>query len=685
MGREAGCLPVAISAPWLQKALEAGSPAQAVAVKSHLRALRTTEHRHGLVDLLLQLALGLQEHQDLAIVHFQHHASDLAGQFRLQPVDGREQLLAEHLFLHRPGHGSQLLGVDARAGGHTSVHRSLGHGGHALSRRHGGHHWAHHAHHVHHLRWHHATGGEAWSHHAHASLSHHALHLHGHPHGALLLHRVHHSAGEAAAAVAPTTELSVVHVAHAVLATFAHALAILAAHAATHATSHASHASHAAATTLHATHGGHVVSSCARHVALTQALLPSILLLGESDEQWLSLDHLQVHLGDGLRGLVRGAEAHKTKALAFALVVRHDSMGGDVAEWRKHGFEGVVGLVLIEILDVQIDSHSTSRLGGGLGLHLASSLGLAHGPSDEHELVGFVLILLLLSLLFLSAHVLAVEGFHGLGCALRGLEVHEAELSAELVLHDDMGSDGTELAEHGLELVLVEPLGQVLGIDVGEDGCRVPLVALQEALNFDCLLADLHAIDTLDGLLGGFLGLVVHEAIASRLTVDVAGHLAGEDVSKQAEGVVEGLVVDVAVQVLHEDVAHAALTEAGVALAPHDAAGPALDAGVVQSVQGALGVGDAVEVHVPIAKGLSRNTVAADSDGPHRAHGVEDLVKHRLCHVRHQVADVEGGKLRDSTGGSHLVEFFEEKVSSFSGFWGGICDFSTATTATVQE
>mmetsp|Transcript_12032 Transcript_12032/g.26218 ORF Transcript_12032/g.26218 Transcript_12032/m.26218 type:complete len:566 (+) Transcript_12032:483-2180(+) len=484
--------------------------------------------------------------------------------------------------------------------------------------------------------------------------------------------------------------LTLGHTAHAAHATLAahHLLVAHLAHAAAHlATAHLALAALAAALHALATHGAATHAASTRLVPLAEALLTGLLLLREADVQRLALHNLQVHLGHSLGGLVGGGEADETEALTLVLLVLHGHTGGDGAEGLKESLQTLVVRGLVQVLHVEVHALVADGGAGGLvGLHphLPGALGFGLGATHVEEVGLGLRVLLGLLLLLLGALVLAIELCDGLRRRLGLLVVHEGEPAAVLVLQQGRGGDLAEGPEHLVHLGLVHVVGQVLGVDVGEGG-GVALIALQEVLNLHGLVADLHAVHALDGLLRSLLGLVVHEAIASRLTVDVAGHLAGEDVSKQAEGVVEGLVVDVAVQVLHEDVAHAALTEAGVALAPHDAAGPALDAGVVQSVQGALGVGDAVEVHVPIAKGLSRNTVAADSDGPHRAHGVEDLVKHRLCHVRHQVADVEGGKLRDSTGGSHLVEFFEEKVSSFSGFWGGICDFSTATTATVQE
>ena len=54
----------------------------------------------------------------------------------------------------------------------------------------------------------------------------------------------------------------------------------------------------------------------------------------------------------------------------------------------------------------------------------------------------------------------------------------------------------------------------------------------------------------LDGLLRGVLALVVHEAVTLGLASRVKRHLAGQDVAKRREGIVQRLVVDVLVQVL---------------------------------------------------------------------------------------------------------------------------------------
>jgi hypothetical protein len=58
--------------------------------------------------------------------------------------------------------------------------------------------------------------------------------------------------------------------------------------------------------------------------------------------------------------------------------------------------------------------------------------------------------------------------------------------------------------------------------------------------------------------------------------------------AKNAEGVMQSLVVNGGVQTLHKDVAGRIFPSLGVALTPHDPAWFALDAHVVQHFQGSL-------------------------------------------------------------------------------------------------
>mmetsp|Transcript_83792 Transcript_83792/g.179556 ORF Transcript_83792/g.179556 Transcript_83792/m.179556 type:complete len:225 (-) Transcript_83792:208-882(-) len=217
-----------------------------------------------------------------------------------------------------------------------------------------------------------------------------------------------------------------------------------------------------------------------------------------------------------------------------------------------------------------------------------------------------VLLTILLCLLDLigRAHLLHVQVLHSLQSVLILLEVDKGEGPALVVLARGQRVDATENSEHLLDLVLVPGIRKILHIKVGvvRNGRWLTLILLQELSHLHSLLPDLHAIDTLDGLLSRLLRLVMHEAIAVGLSAHVRCYLTRQDVAEQAEGVVQSFVVDVQVKTLHVDVACSALAQARVALAPHDAARAILDAGVVERVQSLLGIRDAVIIHISVAQ-----------------------------------------------------------------------------------
>lgn len=65
-------------------------------------------------------------------------------------------------------------------------------------------------------------------------------------------------------------------------------------------------------------------------------------------------------------------------------------------------------------------------------------------------------------------------------------------------------------------------------------------------------------------------------------------YLAGEDVAKSGESVVQGFVVNGLVKVLDEHVTHSRLPEGGVSLGPHDSDWLPFDHVKVHGVQGSL-------------------------------------------------------------------------------------------------
>ncbi len=158
-------------------------------------------------------------------------------------------------------------------------------------------------------------------------------------------------------------------------------------------------------------------------------------------------------------------------------------------------------------------------------------------------------------------------------------EVDEPEAPAlALFINGKQGrGDTAKLVEELLELLLGGLRVQVLDVEVGE--LRLHLVKLGLALlagdvvpNVDLFVVEQHAVDSLDGVVGGLASLVVHEAVALGATVLISSNLAGQNVAEGSERVVESLVVNELVQVLDEDIALSGLAEGRVTLGPHDAA-----------------------------------------------------------------------------------------------------------------
>ena len=64
----------------------------------------------------------------------------------------------------------------------------------------------------------------------------------------------------------------------------------------------------------------------------------------------------------------------------------------------------------------------------------------------------------------------------------------------------------------------------------------------------DLLVVEQHAVDSLDGSLGGLSGLVVNETVALGPAMLVGGDLAREDVAEGSERVVQSLVISLLAQ-----------------------------------------------------------------------------------------------------------------------------------------
>mmetsp|Transcript_150764 Transcript_150764/g.366142 ORF Transcript_150764/g.366142 Transcript_150764/m.366142 type:complete len:400 (-) Transcript_150764:54-1253(-) len=371
-----------------------------------------------------------------------------------------------------------------------------------------------------------------------------------------------------------------------------------------------------------------------------------------------------MHLCNGLGGLVRRGEAHKAKALALAFVVSRSRNGSDLAEGLKQGTQTCLVGVLIQVLHIQVHTLllwllaarellPQFRLPFPLRLR-ALHVELAHRMAIRANLLLLALLLGLLDLLRCS-HILHVHLLYALLRLLARLEVDEGELPALVVRSNRHGRDGPKLTKLSVDLGLIPVLRETLAVQIGvvRKVWLLPISTLHELAHLHSLLSNLHAVHTLDGLLCRFLCLVVDKAIAVGLTCGVGSDLARQDASKQAESVVQGLVVNALVQVLHIDIASTALPQARVALAPHDATRAALDARVVQRVQCPLRVRHAVEVDVAVTQGAACDAVAAHANRGHGPHGIENLVEHGLRDVGMKITDIERGKLRDAATRCH--------------------------------
>ena len=236
-------------------------------------------------------------------------------------------------------------------------------------------------------------------------------------------------------------------------------------------------------------------------------------------------------------------------------------------------------------------------------------------------------------------------------------ETEAAALASLVVVSQGGGGDVAVLLEQHAELVVGGLELNVLDVDVGEVGLHLLELAHAVLLgdvvtDKDLLLVQKHAVDHLDGLVGGLGSLVVDETVALGVGVLVLGDLAAENVAEGGKGVVKSLVVNGGVEVLDEDVALASLAEGGVTLRPHDAAGLALDKGVVELLKSALAVGGVVVVDVGVAERAAGDSIAADTDGGYLADGGEQLEKHGLGDGEVELTNVERGRVGVSRLGS---------------------------------
>jgi len=87
-----------------------------------------------------------------------------------------------------------------------------------------------------------------------------------------------------------------------------------------------------------------------------EGLPADLLALGEGDIDGLVANHLAVHLGERLGGLLLRGEAHESKAPGVALLVNLDLGRGDGAEGGELLAKLLVVDGVIEVLDVEVDT-----------------------------------------------------------------------------------------------------------------------------------------------------------------------------------------------------------------------------------------------------------------------------------------------------------------------------------------
>mmetsp|Transcript_100010 Transcript_100010/g.283068 ORF Transcript_100010/g.283068 Transcript_100010/m.283068 type:complete len:500 (+) Transcript_100010:666-2165(+) len=352
-------------------------------------------------------------------------------------------------------------------------------------------------------------------------------------------------------------------------------------------------------------------------VAHSQALLAHLAPLGEAHVQRLPLEDLEVHLRDRHRRLVGRRVAQEAEALAFAAVVLGRRQRYDRAELPEELPQRRLVGVLVEVLEVEVAARhpvafplisgaGTARL-GQLLLALRLRLGALHVELVDRMVVGAELLLAGLLAggldLLVGAQVQHVQRLHAGPRVLGRLVVHEREGPAPRVRAQRHGGDGAELGEHLAEPFLVPVGREALDVQVRVVlGVRLVAVGpLHHPTDVHGVVADVHAIAALDGDVRSLLCLEVYETIAIRGSVDVRGDFAGDHVAEEAEGVVQGLVVDARVQILDVDVVRAGLALGWVPLAPQDPARSPLDLRVVERLQGAVGIGHVLEVHIRVA------------------------------------------------------------------------------------
>mmetsp|Transcript_4253 Transcript_4253/g.8256 ORF Transcript_4253/g.8256 Transcript_4253/m.8256 type:complete len:227 (+) Transcript_4253:1313-1993(+) len=198
-----------------------------------------------------------------------------------------------------------------------------------------------------------------------------------------------------------------------------------------------------------------------------------------------------------------------------------------------------------------------------------------------------------------------------------------------------------------VQLRVLHVRSQILHVDIRERivgfAAARTFLPRHEETDKHLLAIEKHPVHLGHSEVGGFLRLVVHKTVTLRCTLVVGRHLAGQNVTKRGEGVVQRLVVDRLIQRLNEDVAGARLAKAGVTVAPHYAARLVLDQRVIHRLQRTLSIHDRVEVDVSVAKRAAAHGVTAHPNRRDRSDSVEQLEEQSLGDLGVQIADIEGG------------------------------------------
>jgi len=244
-----------------------------------------------------------------------------------------------------------------------------------------------------------------------------------------------------------------------------------------------------------------------------------ILTLSKGNVKGLALEHVSIHLSDGLGGFLRGGEADESESLALSGTVLLDVGAGDRAKFGEFLTDTVLIDFISQVLDVKVD---TSILLLALDTELLELL--------TEFLFALGLLLGTANVKFVSIHIKSVHLGDGGSGGFGGLEVQETEPTrfAISINGDRAASDSTELFEHFFEISISGLGRQVLDVDVGEnafDDTSTVLLGL-EGGDADSLLGDVLAVDTVDSLEGSLVTLVVHETISKGLTLAAGGDLA---------------------------------------------------------------------------------------------------------------------------------------------------------------